>query len=100
MGSLINFFETGTTSTVGKKPINSGKLISVNSFLSTVKLDSANNDFLNKNPWAFISELSYGSAKLKLLVRDNNPVAKMVQDSLQDFQLVEFNLFFVVKLVY
>jgi hypothetical protein len=90
-GSQINFYEPGTTSTVGKKPMNSGKVITVNSFTSMVKPDSADDKLADKNPWAFVSELSYGAEKLKFSVRDIEPVAKMVKDSLKDFQLIEFN---------
>jgi hypothetical protein len=90
-GSEINFFEAGTNSTIGKKPVNSGKVTSVSSFTSTVKLDSADENLSKMNPWAFINELAYGDAKLKLFVNDIKTVAKMVQDSLKDFQLIEFN---------
>ncbi|MBK7374583.1 MAG: caspase family protein [Chitinophagaceae bacterium] len=90
-GSEINFFNPGTTGTAGKKRINSGKVISTSPFTSVVKLDSADDKLINLNPWAFINELSYGGEKLKFSVRDIKAVAKMVQDSLKDFQLVEFN---------
>ncbi|MEP7164356.1 MAG: caspase family protein [Ferruginibacter sp.] len=90
-GSEINFYEPGTTGTTGKTPVNSGKVASVSSFASTIKLDSADDNFLKINPWAFISELSYGEAKLKLFVRDSKPVAKMIEDGLKDFQLIEFD---------
>ena len=90
-GSQINFYPSGTTNTVGKKPINSGKVISVTSFTSMVKPDSLDDNLAKLNPWAFVSELSYGAEKLKFFVRDIAPVSKWVQDSLQDFQMVEFN---------
>ena len=91
IGSTINFYATGTTNTTGKKPMNSGKVISTNSFTATVKLDSADENLVKLNPYAFINELSYGTEKLKLLVKGNQSVTKMLQDSLKDFQLVEFN---------
>lgn len=90
-GSEINFYEPGTTSMAGKTPLNKGRVISVNSFSSTVKLDSADDDLVKKAPWAFISELSYGAGKLKLFVRELKDVAKTVQAGLKDFQLVEFD---------
>ena len=90
-GSVINFYEPGTSSTAGKKPVNSGKVTSVTSFTSIVKLDSVDDNLFKINPWAFINELSYGAEKLKFFVRDIKAVDKMVQDSLKDFQLVEFN---------
>ncbi|MEP6747424.1 MAG: caspase family protein [Bacteroidota bacterium] len=90
-GSTIHFFEPGTTSTAGKKPLNSGKVISVSAFTSMVKPDSADDKLVTANPWAFVHELSYGAEKLKFFVRNIKPVAESVQDSLKDFQLVEFN---------
>jgi hypothetical protein len=90
-GSTINFFEPGTTSTTGKKPLNSGKVISASAFASMVKPDTADDKLVTTNPWAFVRELSYGADKLKFFVRDIRSIAKMVQDSLKDFQLVEFN---------
>ena len=90
-GSDIHFFEPGTTNTTGKKPLNSGKVISVSSFSSTVKLDIADENLARSNPWAFINEMAYGGAKLRFFVRDIPAVSKMVQDSLKDFQLVEFD---------
>lgn len=90
-GSEINFYEPGTTNTEGKKPIAKGKVISVSSFTSTVKPDTVNNDLVNMNPWAFIGELSYGATKVKLFVKAINGIDKMLQDSLKNFQLIEFN---------
>lgn len=90
-GSVIKFYETGTSNTAGKKTIGSGKVISASSFLCSVKPDSPGTGLAKLNPWAFINELSYGAQKLKLRVVGNNSIAKMVQDSLKDFQLVEFN---------
>ena len=90
-GSVINFFDAGTTGTAGKKPLNTGKVVNASSFTASVKLDIPDENLCNQNPWAFISELSYGAVKLKLLVKDINGVAKKVQDSLKDFQLIEFN---------
>ena len=90
-GSEINFFESGTSNTAGKTPIHKGEVIAVTAFTSTVKLDKADEQFIKTNPWAFLNELSYGANKLKLFVRDIKPVAKMISDSLKDFQLVEFD---------
>ena len=90
-GSEINFFEPGTTNTAGKKPVSTGKVTSVSSFTSTVKPDSAADKLLKMNAWAFINELSYGTGRLKLFVKDNKEIAGMVKDSLKDFQLIEFN---------
>lgn len=90
-GSTINFFEPGTTSTTGKKPLNTGKVISAAAFTSMVKPDTADDKLVNINPWAFVRELSYGEDKLKFFVHDIKSVAAMVQDSLKDFQLVAFN---------
>ena len=90
-GSVVNFYEPGTTNTAGKTPIGTGNVISALSFTSTVKLNNPDIDLVKINPWAFISELAYGAQKLKLFVKGNNAVAKILEDSLKDFQLVEFN---------
>lgn len=97
-GSVINFFAAGTTTTLGKKPLNTGKVTNVASFTAAVKLDNPDDNLAKQNPWAFISELSYGAVKLRLFVNDINGAAKMVQDSLKDFQLVEFNSVFDLSL--
>ena len=91
-GTAINFYETGTTNPAGKKPLGSGKVIDAAAFSATVKLDSGVDVNLAKsNPWAFVNELAYGTEKIKLLVKGNKAVIKMLQDSLKDFKLVEFN---------
>ncbi len=93
-GSEIQFFEPGTTNTLGKKPVNSGKVTNVSSFTANVKLDNPDEELVRLNPWAFINEMAYGGEKLKLYVRDIKPIEKLIQDSLKDFQLVEFNASF------
>ena len=90
-GSVISFYESATTSTAGKTPIVTGKVVSSNSYSATVKPDSLINGLVKMNPWAFISELAYGAQKLKVLIKGNNPVSKMLMDSLKNFQLVEIN---------
>ena len=89
-GSVINFFEPGTTNAVGKKPLGSGSVISAGAFTATVKLDSVNDNLAKLNPWAFINEVAYGTEKLKLFVKGDKAFVKMLQDSLKDFKLVEF----------
>lgn len=91
IGSVVKFYEPGTTGTIGKMPVNSGTVTNVSPFNATVKLESVNEEFYQLNPWAFVSELSYGASKLKLFVRDIKGVSKLVSDSLKDFQLVEFD---------
>ncbi len=91
IGSVINFFEPGTSNTSGKKPLGSGKIITASAFSSLVKLDSINENLIKLNPWAFINELAYGAEKLKLYIKGDKGIAKMLQDSLKDFKLVEFN---------
>lgn len=90
-GSVIDFFEPGTSNSIGKKPLNSGKVIGNTAFTSTVKLDKADDKLYKMNPWAFISEISYGAEKLKFFVRDIKPVSKMIRDSLKDMKLIDFN---------
>ena len=90
-GSVIYFYDPGTTSTVGKKPVGSGKVISATSFTCTVKPDSIGSSLAAKNSWAFIKEISYGNQKIKLSVPENKVVDKMIRDGLKGFELVEFN---------
>jgi len=90
-GSEINFYEPGTVNTEGKKPVGKGKVVSVSSFTATVKPGNADDSLVVINPYAFVSELSYGTAKIKFLARPVNAVDKMLQDSLKNFQLIEFS---------
>lgn len=91
IGSVINFYEPGTTSTSGKKPMGTGHVLSASAFSADVKMDSPYVDILQLNPWAFISELAYGTEKLKLFIKGDKRMVKMIEDSLKDFKLVEFN---------
>ena len=90
-GSEMNFFEPGTTSMAGKTPLGRGKVINSEPFSSTVMLDSMNDKLPALKPWAFINELSYGAEKLKLFVTDAKGIEKMVEDSLRNFKMVEFD---------
>ncbi len=89
-GSVINFYELGTTSTAGKEPIGKGKVETVSSFSATVQLDKPDAGLAKKNPWAFISELGYGAEKIKLTVNNNTAIEKLLRDSLKNYQRVEF----------
>jgi hypothetical protein len=89
--SVINFYEPGTTTIAGKKPLGAGKVMSASAFTATVKMDSSYADIVKLNPWAFVNELAYGTEKLKLFIKGDKVVEKMLKDSLKDFKLVEFN---------
>jgi metacaspase-1 len=91
LGSVINFFEPGTTVTFGKKPVGTGRVTSVSAFAAAVKPDSGSVNLVELNPWAFIDELAYGTEKIKLFVKTDKRTAKMLEDSLKDFPLVVFN---------
>lgn len=91
VGSVIDFFETGTTNTSGKNPLASGRVINASAFSATVKADSPYINLVKLNPWAFIKELAYGTEKLKLFIKGDKAFAKILEDSLKDFQLVQFN---------
>lgn len=90
-GSVIKFYKTGTTSTAGQTPVGTGKVTSSSSFSSVVQLDKPDSMLARTNPWAFVNELAYGTQKVKLMVPGNKDVAKLVQDSLKHFQLIEFS---------
>lgn len=91
VGSTINFFEAGTGNTTGKKPLGTGKVISNTSFTAIVKIDNPEIDLAKMNAWAFINEIAYGNEKIKLFIKGKKEMVKMLQDSLKDFNLVEFN---------
>jgi metacaspase-1 len=91
VGSVINFFEPGTTVTVGKKPVGTGRVISVSAFTAAVKPDTGSVNLVELNPWAFINELAFGTEKIRLFVKTDKKTAKMLEDSLRNFLLVEFS---------
>lgn len=88
-GSIVQLFPAGTIDPSGKTPINKGTVIKSDNFTSTVKLDSPDKD-MKSRPWVFLGQLGYGD-KLKLDVRNINGSLKKVQESMKDFQLVEFD---------
>lgn len=91
-GSIVSFYPVGTTDPAGKEPLKKGKVIAVRNFSATVKLDTPEMELVKKSPWAFITELSYGTKKIKLKVNSIIPgAAAKAQTAFKDFQLVELN---------
>lgn len=88
-GSVVSLYAGGTADPAGKTALNKGTVIAVTNFDATVKLERE--DTLYKsNPWAFITEMSYGD-KVKLDVRDISGSKKQMQEALKGIALIEFN---------
>ncbi|MBC7874381.1 MAG: DUF4384 domain-containing protein, partial [Ferruginibacter sp.] len=91
-GSVVSFYPSGTTDPAGKEPLQKGRVITARNFSSTVKLDKPDNELFKKFPWAFVTELSYGSKKIKLKVNNSmQGAAAKVQTAFKDFQMVELS---------
>lgn len=91
-GSEISFYPAGTIDPTGKAPLQKGTVTSTRNFSSTVKPDKPDADLLKKNPWVFVTGLSYGDKKIKLKVNSSIPGASVkVQEAFKGFQLVELN---------
>ena len=91
-GSVVSFYPAGTVHPAGKEPLKKGKVTAIRNFSATVKLDMPDMELVKKSPWAFITELSYGTKKIKLTVNNNIPgAATKAQTAFKDFQLVELN---------
>lgn len=88
-GSVISLFPGGTNDPAGKTPLNKGTVASVTNFDAVVKLEKE--DTLYKsNPWAFVTEMSYGT-KVKLDVRDIAGSKSKMQAALKGNALIEFS---------
>jgi hypothetical protein len=92
MKSVVSFYPSGTNDPAGKEPLMKGTVTNTRNFTSTVKLDKPDAELVKKNPWAFLTELSYGDKKIKLKVNTGIPgAAAKVQNAFKGFQLVELN---------
>lgn len=92
VGSVVSFYPSGTTDPTGKEPIQKGTIISAGNFTSKVKLDKADENLLKKTVWAFVTETSYGTNKIKLSIDSlQGDMSKKVQEALTGFQLVEID---------
>lgn len=90
LNSIIGFYPAGTTDPNGIEPIQKGKVVVSSNFTSAVKLDKENEDFLKKAPWAFVLEMSYGTATIKLgLDSLDEKSAKAVRDAVKEYKLAE-----------
>lgn len=91
-GSVVGFYPYNTFDPSGKKPLQKGKVISAGNFSSMVKFDMPGNELLKKSPWVFLTELSYGSQKIKVAVNDKIPGAHAkAKAALTDFKIVEID---------
>ncbi len=92
VGSVISFFPSGTTDPNNKESLRKGTVTAAGNFTAAVKLEKEDAQLLKKLPWAFVTEMAYGTNKIKLGL-DSLPSnsANGIRESLKDFQLVEFN---------
>lgn len=90
VGSTVSFFPAGTTSVHAATPIAKGTVASATNFTAVVKLEKENAELVKKMPWAFVTEMAYGNAKIKLNLDslESNAAVKL-KAGLKDFQLVE-----------
>jgi len=88
-GSIINFYPAGTENSDGKKPVATGTVTAAKYFTSTVTLSKSNPSTGNKL-YAFVSQLAYGTKKIKLGV-DSLSKEELVtlKASLKNYQLAE-----------
>lgn len=92
MGSVVSFYLAGTIDPGGKNSLAKGTVTDIRNFTSTVKLANPDPELGKKEPWAFITELSYGDKKIKLKVNNAIPGASTkIQSAFKGFQLVELN---------
>lgn len=91
LGSTVGFYPSGTTSPVGLDPIVKGKVVSATNFKAAIKLDKPMETFLQKAPWAFVLEMSYGGQDIKVSVDSlDASVAKRIKDALKDYTTANF----------
>jgi hypothetical protein len=92
VGSVISFYPGGTLDTTGKKPLDQGTVVALNSFSCSVQLDKDDELLTKKKPYAFITELQYGSNKIKLGVDSLSISAdKALLDNLKTLPDAELN---------
>lgn len=92
VGSVVSFYPAGTTDPAGKDPVVKGTVTATRNFSATVKLEKPSPGIFKQNPWVFITELSYGTSRIKLKVNSSIPgAASKVQTAFRDFKLVELN---------
>lgn len=92
MGSVVSFYPAGTIDPSGKTALAKGTVTAIRNFASTVKLENPNPDLFKKEPWAFVTELSYRDKKIKLKINNTIPGASAkIQTAFKGFRLVELN---------
>jgi hypothetical protein len=91
-GSIVSFYPAGTIDPAGKDPLATGTVTGLKNFTSTVKLDKPDAALARKQPWVFVTGLSYGDQKVRLKINASIPgAAGKIQSAFKGFQLVEFN---------
>jgi hypothetical protein len=89
-GSLINFYPPGTENADGKIPVATGTVTAAKYFTSTVTLSKLNPAIGNKL-YAFITQMAYGTKKIKLgLDSVNKNDAAKLKAGLLNYPLAEF----------
>jgi hypothetical protein len=90
VGSVISFYPDNVLDPAGKTALQKGKVTAAQNFTSTVKLDRPNPALLKNIVKAFITEVSYGTGKIKLGLDSLDKVTRQkMLENLKGFQLAE-----------
>jgi metacaspase-1 len=89
-GSVLSFYPAGTMSPEGVQPIVKGVVENSKYYTSTVRLAKAIPGLDKKTLMAFVSELNYGTKKIKLGTDSlSRGEAALIKTSLKNYQLVD-----------
>ncbi|HWR32366.1 MAG TPA: caspase family protein [Chitinophagaceae bacterium] len=92
IGSFISFYPDNVLDPTGKIALQKGKVIAVQNFTSTVKLDKPNPTLLKNIVKAFVLQVSYGTGKIKLSLDSLDKVTRQkMLEILKGFPLTELN---------
>lgn len=90
-GSLIGFFPSGTSRPSIQDTLAAGTVVSATNFTAVIKLNQSRADFLQKAPWPFVLEMSYGSAPIGLILDSLDAGTKSkVKDALKELANVKY----------
>lgn len=92
VGSVISFYPDNVLDPAGKIALQKGKVTAAQNFTSTVKLEKPNPALLKNIVKAFVSEVSYGTGKIKLGLDSLDKITRQkMLENLKGFQLTEIN---------
>lgn len=90
-GSLVGFFPSGTSRPTMQDTLAAGIVVSATNFTAVIKLNQSRPDFIQKAPWPFVLEMSYGSTPVTLILDSLDAGnAKKVKDALKELTNVNY----------